>query len=466
MSVPTGARLEVVLAHDSQHANHNIGLFRIQASSDVEAALDGPGDALLVALTVPQEKRSAKQIQQIRDAFLKTQKEYQLLVAERGKLQKQQGDLRKAAPKVMVMEDRSEWRTTFVLNRGLYNDVTDREVTAQTPSSLPPMATSKVRRSRLDLARWLVSPEHPLTARVTVNRFWQQFFGIGLVKTIEDFGVQAEYPEHKDLLDWLAADFRDNGWNVKRLVKTILMSHTYRQSSAIRTVDRDGLQVSLAEVDPENRLMARAPRYRLPAWMLRDQALAVSGLLNRQVGGPSVNTYQPVGVWEEATFGKKKYTQDKGDKLYRRSLYIFWRRIIAPTMFFDNASRQSCTVKALRTNTPLHALLTFNETAYVESARNLAERLLTDVSLRDDRQRLQHAFLTVATRQPTAAESEILLGGLNRTRQEYALAPEAATELLSVGESSPSQSVDRINLAAWTTTCLTLLNLDETLNRE
>lgn len=466
INVSADAELEVVLAHDSIHEFHNIGMFRLQASSAADAPLDGPGDELFVALNVDARQRSGTQKKLIRDAFLSTHSGYQKLTKERSQLGKQQNDIQKAAPKVMVMEDRPEWRTTYVLNRGLYNDVTDREVTAQTPESLPGLNLDAERANRLDLARWLISDDQPLTARVTVNRIWQQFFGIGLVKTIEDFGVQAEYPEHKDLLDWLAADFRDNGWNVKRLVKQILMSHTYRQSSVVRTVDRNGELLSLAEVDPENRLLARAPRYRLPSWMLRDQALAAAGLLNREIGGPPVNTYQPGGVWEEATFGKKKYSQDSGDKLYRRSLYIFWRRIIAPTMFFDNASRQTCTVKALRTNTPLHALLTYNETAYVESARHLAERLLTDSQLVDDEQRLNEAFYAVVSRPPSADETEILLSGLRRSFEEYRAAPEAAQALLNVGESKPDDSLDPTTHAAWTSACLALLNLDETLNRE
>ena len=231
----------------------------------------------------------------------------------------------------MVMQDQPQPRKTFLLERGLYNQPGD-EVTTEVPAVLP-RRTADMPANRLGLAQWLVSPAQPLTARVTVNRFWQQFFGLGLVKTTEDFGVQGEMPKHLELLDWLAADFRDRGWNVKALLRQIVTSHTYRQSSK--------LTPALAELDPENRLLARAPRFRMPSWMLRDQALSASGLLVARLGGPPVNGYQPAGVWEEATFGGKGYRQDHGEALYRRSLYTFWRRISQPTMFFDSASRRS-----------------------------------------------------------------------------------------------------------------------------
>ncbi|MEZ6127469.1 MAG: PSD1 and planctomycete cytochrome C domain-containing protein [Planctomycetaceae bacterium] len=380
---------------------------------------------------------------------------------------KQRTTINQSIAKVMVMADQSKWRSTYVLNRGLYNDVTDREVTALTPASLPPMSSSSEHHNRLDLANWLMSDDHPLTARVTVNRFWQQLFGLGLVKTTEDFGVQAEYPEYRDLLDWLAADFRANGWDVKRLIRTIVTSHTYRQSSAIRSTEVEhGRPLNPAEVDPENRLLARASRFRMPSWMLRDSALAVSGLLNDRIGGPPVKTYQPPGVWEEATFGNKKHTPDGGDKLYRRSLYIFWRRIIAPTLFFDSASRQSCTVRSSRTNTPLHALLTLNETTYVESARALAQQLLLDVTLVTDEQRTMRLFQTVLSRPATERESAIVIAGVQRSLAEYEADPESASQLLSAGESDRDETPTPSIHAAWTTACLTVLNLDEALSRE
>jgi hypothetical protein len=275
--------------------------------------------------------------------------------------------------KVMVMEDRKEGpRDTFMLVKGAYDNVTTTKVSMATPSKLPPMPANAP-RNRLGLAQWLVSRDNPLTARVTVNRYWQSIFGTGLVKTAEDFGLQGERPVHMDLLDWLAADFMDHGWDVKRLLKTIVISRTYRQASGAKT---DAELYAL-----RSSLYAQFPRFRMPSFMLRDQALAISGLLSPKVGGPAVKPYQPEGIWEEATFGKVKYTPDTGDALYRRSLYTFWRRIVGPSMFFDTAPRQFCVVKAVRTNTPLQALVTMNETTYVEAARAMAQRLLLDASL-------------------------------------------------------------------------------------
>ncbi|MBL8223350.1 MAG: DUF1553 domain-containing protein, partial [Bryobacterales bacterium] len=220
---------------------------------------------------------------------------------------------------------------THLLDRGLYNQPRE-EVPAAVPASLPPLPHG-VKADRLGLANWLISREHPLTARVAVNRLWQMLFGIGLVKTAEDFGVQAEYPVQRELLDWLAAEYMESGWDTKALLRLILTSETYRRSSAIESPE-------VRERDPENRLLARGARFRMPSWMIRDQALAASGLLRPQIGGKPVFPYQPEGIWSEATFGKKEYRQDTGDALHRRSLYTFWRRIVGPTEIFDNAKRQ------------------------------------------------------------------------------------------------------------------------------
>lgn len=426
-------------------------------------------DPLQDDLDTEAERRSPEQRERIRQAFLAADTDYAALTARLNKLQKQQTDIIKRGPTVMVMADQQEQRDTFILDRGLYNVPTEQKVKAATPASLPALPDPGDRPlNRLDLARWLMSADNPLTARVTVNRFWQQIFGQGLVKTTEDFGVQGEYPVQKDLLNWLAADFRDNGWDVKRLVRQVVTSHTYRQSSVFRQVtspDNPEQLISERELDPDNRLLARSPRYRWPSFVLRDQALAACGLLNPQAGGPPVHTYQPPGVWAEPTFGKKKHERSKGDDLYRRSLYIFWRRIVSPTVFFDNASRQTCMVKVLRTNTPLHSLLTLNETTYVESARTLGQSLLEDTTI-DDQARLQQAFRRIVCRDISAAEFEVFRQGLERSREEYRLDPEAATALLSVGDSARNESLDPAEHAAWTALCLAVLNLDETLTRE
>jgi hypothetical protein len=290
---------------------------------------------------------------------------------------------------------------------------------------------------------------------VTVNHFWQMFFGTGLVKTTGDFGVQGEKPSHPELLDWLAADFVASGWDVKRLCKLIVTSSTYRQSSKVSP--------TVQERDPENRLLTRGPRYRLPSWMIRDQALAASGLLVERRGGPPVNPYQPAGVWEEATFGTRQYRQDHGAALYCRSLYTFWRRIVGPTMFFDSASRQVCTVKQPRTNTPLHALVTLNDVMFVEAARAIAERVLTKAS---PSQRVDLAFRLILARGPSAEEERIMQASVGRLHSEFLRKPMAALRLLAIGESRRDEALDPAEHAAYTVLCSTILNLDEALTRE
>ena len=472
-------KLQVVLRHDSVHKKHNLGHFLISVTNVPKPKLDENKNTLLAALKTDDEKRTDEQRLLIAGRHQASAPAFTNLKDKKASLIKRRDALNRSLPKVMVMADMAKPRKTFVLNRGLYNKPTD-EVQPGLPSFLTPSSSRKPNASidseppanRLTLARWLVDSQNPLTARVTVNRFWQQIFGIGLVKTTEDFGTQGEVPAQMDLLNWLAKTFQQNGWNVKQLVRTIVTSHTYRQSSIIpnqHTYERD----------PDNRLLARASRHRLPAWMLRDQALAASGLLSPINGGPSVNTYQPKGIWEEASFGKKKYTQDSGEKLYRRSLYTYWRRIIAPTMFFDNASRQTCTVKASRTNTPLHALQTLNNTAYVEAARTLAQLSLLKhpVSLlkhpdneqqpeSTDADRIDTIMKRVLARPASEAEREILLRGVNRTRGQFADGSKDALALLSVGESDRNENISPAELAAWTNLCLAILNLDETLNRE
>ena len=321
-------------------------------------------EALQEALQQPAQERDDAAKKRIRkragQTYLPLQEAQKELTAATEALNR----LKAGIPKVMVMQERKERRNSYRLERGLYNQPRET-LMAGVPASLPALEPQEDQPlNRLDLARWLTHRNHPLTARVTVNRLWQQLFGIGLVKTSEDFGIQGEIPEHMALLDWLSAQFMDSGWNLKELLKTILTSEAYRRSSDTTP--------QLQESDPENRFMARGARYRLPSWMIRDQALSVAGLLDPRQGGPPVNGYQPEGVWEEATFGNKKYTMDDPSKRYRRSLYTFWRRIIAPTMFFDTASRQTCTVSIKRTNSPLHALATLNDVTYIEASRALA----------------------------------------------------------------------------------------------
>lgn len=363
--------------------------------------------------------------------------------------------LEDAVPKVMVMADQKEKRPTFMLDRGLYN-APGEEVKSGVPGTILPL-TGIPEPNRLDLAQWLLSRDHPLTARVAANRLWQMIFGIGLVKTAEDFGVQAEYPLQRELLDWLAAEYMESGWDTKALLKTILTSETYRRNSAI-------LSPSDHERDPENRWLARGPRFRMPSWMIRDQALAAAGLLQPVSGGKPVYPYQPGGIWDEATFGKKTYPESTGSDLHRRSLYTFWRRIVGPTEFFDTAKRQVCEVKPLRTNTPMHALTTLNSVTYVEAARVLAGEVMK--SSADESARFALTGQRVLGRIPGAEETAIWKRSLTRAQEAFAKEPEAAARFLAQGKAPTPAGLDPSEHAAWAALCLNLLNLDETLTKE
>lgn len=360
----------------------------------------------------------------------------------------------KSIPRTMVMRDRDKPRDSFILERGQYDKYGDK-VTPNVPTTLGTLPADAP-PNRTALARWLVSPENPLTARVTVNRYWQTFFGTGIVKTAEDFGVQSERPSHPELLDWLAVEFRESGWDVKRFMKLIVTSATYRQSSKVPP--------GLNERDPENRLLARGPRYRLPSWMIRDQALSASGLLAEKLGGPPVKGYQPPGVWEDATFGIIRYQQERGEALYRRSLYQFWRRIVGPTVFFDVASRQTCQVRVTRTNTPLHSLVTFNDITYVEAARALAQRAIQQNETAPAR--LDAVYRLLLARKPSEKEQKVLLATLETLRAKFQQNPDAAKKLLATGESPRDEKLDAVEHATWTALCNLILNLDETLSKE
>ncbi len=359
-----------------------------------------------------------------------------------------------AFPLVMIMRD-DKPRTTRILERGNY-ETPGAEVAPAVPAALARIAPlpDGTKPDRLALARWLVSPAHPLFARVTVNRFWQQLFGRGLVKTAEDFGLQGELPTHPELLDWLAVEFRESGWDVKHLLRLLVTSATYRQAAR--------QDPAAAALDPDNAQLTRGPRFRLDSRTLRDQALHLSGLLVEKRGGFPVMPYQPPGIWEEMSFGKNRYFQGRGEDLYRRSLYTFWRRSVAPAHFFDVPSRQVCSVKPFRTSTPLHALTTLNDPTYVEAARVWASRL---AAVADEAARLRHAFRAATGRTPAEPELAALRQTLARARTHYAPRVAAARELIATGEAPPDGALPPVEHAAWTTVCLLLLNLDETLNK-
>jgi hypothetical protein len=419
-----------------------------------DAAKFGKPGELEESAKLPEEKWNKNHRRFIENAWAEEDASFKKTLADRDASKLREEQVSKTIPRVMVMGELKTPRQTFVLNRGLYNQPGET-VSTGVPVNLPPL-TEGQEANRLGLARWLVGPDNPLTARVTVNRFWQQIFGIGLVKTAEDFGVQAENPVHRELLDWLAAEFRDSGWNVKALLRLVLTSETYLQSSNVTE--------ALARNDPQNRLLARGPRFRLPAWMIRDQALAAGGLLSTKIGGAPVKPYQPAGVWEEATFGNKRYVQDTGEDLHRRSLYTFWRRIVAPTMFFDTANRAVCTVKPLRTNTPLHALNTLNDPTYVEAARLLAQ----DVRSRHDSfaPALREAYERLLVREPTPAEMELWTRAYKRSISAFTMDPDSAVRLLAIGDTKNKGDIPPAEHAAYTSVFLSLLNLDETLTKE
>lgn len=448
-----GSRLEFILRHESPHLAHHLGRFRISHSSAPSATLNQQDNPLLPLLKISEEERSPEQKKTLLDAYLAEDPGYSAATQKRHSLQKQITDLEKSFPKVMIMADQEKRRESFILAVGSYEQPGEK-VEAHLPGILPPLEVAGSHANRLDLARWLVSRDNPLTARVIVNRLWQEFFGIGFIESPEDLGVQSEIPFHPKALDWLAADFMDHGWDYKHLVRQIVSSRTYRQSSSASSLQ--------LEKDPKNRLLARGPRFRLPAWMIRDQALATSGLLIRDVGGAPVKPWQPDGLWSEVTFGKKTYTPDSGEKLRRRTLYTFWRRISAPPMLFDSAKRETCEVESGRTNSPLHALATLNDPLYAEAARALALKAHSETIATS----LAKAFEIALIRPPEANEQGALQELFDRAKANFTAKPESARALLAIGETPTGEDLDSIDLAALTTVCLSILNTDEALSKE
>jgi multidrug efflux pump subunit AcrA (membrane-fusion protein) len=361
-------------------------------------------------------------------------------------------------PMAMVMKERKEPRPAYILMRGAYDNLGER-VQRDTPAFLPPLKSDSDQKTRMDLARWFVAPENPLTARVAVNRFWQQFFGVGLVKTAEDFGAQGEWPSHPELLDYLAVTFVESGWDVKRLLKEMVMSETYRQSSAATPAQ--------FEADPENRLLARGSRFRLDAEVIRDQILATSGLLNDTMYGKSVKPPQPQGLWKTVSMPSsypRDYVADTGDKIYRRSLYTFWKRgMPPPQMTILNApTREACIARRERTNTPLQALLLLNETEYLKAARQLALTTIADPA-QSDADRLDAIYETITARLPDDAERNMLLKLVGDLQQTYASSAALADELCAGAELPPHVSAPE--MAAWTMLVSTIYNLDITKTR-
>ena len=439
--------------HFAFGGNHQIGRFRVSLAS--QPVTKTPA-AITAILAVSPDKRNADQQRRLRHYLADRFGDAELKQAARRvhRLHEQQASS-SAVPATMIMAEMPAPRKTHVLLRGEY-DKPREEVQAGTPAALPAMPDS-LPQNRLGLAKWLTSKEHPLTARVTVNRLWRQLFGTGIVKTVEDFGSQGEWPSHPELLDWLAVDFVESGWDVKRLLKQMVLSATYRQTSFVSEQAR--------AQDPENRLLARGPSSRLDAEVIRDSVLFVGGLLGERLGGPSVFPYQPAGLWREINNRpgySRTYKQDSGAKLYRRSMYSFWKRTVPPPSMaaFDAPEREFCVVRRSKTNTPLQAFVLLHDPQFVEAARHLAQRVLTSPR-KNDAERIHYAFQLCHARKPSDAETAVLAEVLESQRKRFLQSPEKAARLLNVGESKSSADVPPEELAAWTSLARTLMNLSE-----
>ena len=460
--VPAGARLMAVMRHEL-HAGHSIGRFRLSTSSQDPKMLslksDPAAEAAKRVLAKAPDNVTAADRKALEKLFAESPENPRKLALTKVESARKAHEDALAAPiSVMVMKEKPEPRDAFVLIRGEYDKIGEK-VPRVLPKVLPPLPAGAP-NNRLGFAQWLVSGEHPLTARVWVNRAWERFFGIGIVKTSENFGSQAEWPSHPELLDWLATEFVRLKWDMKAMQKTLLMSTAYRRSAAVTA--------EMLEKDPDNRLLARGPRFRLPAETIRDQALAVSGLLVPKVGGPSVKPYMPEAVWDETSvYGDmRNYKADADEGLYRRSVYTIWKRTAAPPsmLMFDSSSREVCTVKRSRSNTPTQALSLLNEITYVEAARKLGESALRQSG--DADARLAWAFRRVTGREAKGSELKVLREGLDRRLKKYAGDADAARKLISNGATPAPQDLPADQLAAWTVTANVLLNLDETVTRE
>lgn len=410
------------------------------------------------------EERNDGEKKQLREHFLKNvysgaRETIRPLQAKRDDLKKKADALDKAIPATLVSGELKEPRQAHVMKRGQY-DQPGEAVSRNVPAILPPFPADSP-KNRLGFAQWLVAEENPLSARVTVNRYWQRYFGVGLVKTSEDFGSQGEQPSHPKLLDWLAVEFQRSGWDVKHMQRLIVMSATYRQSSKAAPADY--------AADPENRLLARGPRFRLDAEAVRDNALAASGLLVEKIGGPSVKPYQPLGIWKAVGYTSSNtanFKQDHGDALYRRSLYTFWKRTAPPPtlQMLDAPTRETCTARRSRTNTPLAALALMNDVQFFETARGLAERAVTEAGP-ETKDRAVYAFRLATARSPSDMEVDVLVRQYEGQLAAYRRDAEAAKKVLAVGESPVPEGLDSAELAAWTLVANVILNLDETMTK-
>ncbi len=456
-----GTKLVVKLHHDSQFAGHNIGRFRLSLTTAEKPSLSGAGLPASVAavLKTTADQRSAADELVLDAHFRKIAPELAAVRERLAKLESDKAKLVESFPASLV-STAIEPRMVRLLPRGNWLDDSGEVQEPAVPGFFVSRITAaeNQRLTRLDLARWMTAPENPLTARVFVNRLWKLAFGRGIVRTLDDFGSQGELPTHPELLDWLAVEFQESGWDVKHVLKLMLMSQAYQQSS-----------VSMADTltkDPTNDLFSRQNRFRLDAELIRDNALAVSGLLVPKVGGPSVKPYQPAGYWQYLNFPKREWENDQGESQYRRGLYTYWQRtFLHPSLAaFDAPSREECTVERARSNTPQQALVLLNDPTYVEAARVLAAKVLTDGGPTTP-ERLEFAFRRVLVRSPRPEEAKTLAALVEKHRAEFAADKPAAEKLLAVGDLKSPAHPDPAELAAWTSACRVLLNLHETITR-
>jgi hypothetical protein len=453
-----GTELHFRLRHEASFKTHGVGRPRLSITSDPSDTLQlqgVPADIRLVAAKA-RDQRSNAENKTLLEYFLAHHNPLKATQQRIAAIEKQ-----KAAtfPTTMIMQDMAQSRATHILNRGQYNEPTDR-VSSSVPAIFPSMPKNAP-PNRLGFARWLVDPAHPLTARVAVNRYWQRMFGIGLVKTSEDFGVQGELPSHPGLLDWLALEFVQSGWDVKHIQRLIVNSATYRQTSHVGAKEYSR--------DPENRLLARGPRMRLDAEEIRDAALRISGLLVRKVGGKSVYPYQPKGLWLELNNRpgySKEYPRGSGDDLHRRSMYTFWKRTVPSPMLktLDAPEREFCTIRRSRTNTPLQALLLMNGPQFVEAARHLGARMMKEGGQSLD-ERITYGFQLVTARKPTDDELAVFREAYKTDLKLYDGDEAAAMKLLQVGDSSIDTELNKAELAAFTGVARLLLNLNEAITK-
>ncbi len=435
---------------------------RLLSAAEASSLAGGGGIAELLAIAPA--KRSAQQTQTLQDHYLATNpSDFKKIADELKKTEAEKSKLEKDGQiATLIWKERAKPRQTHILLRGAY-DKPGPPVSPNTPAALPPLTGLKdgERPTRLHLAKWLVSDDNPATSRVTVNRFWQQYFGAGIVKTTDDLGSQGTPPTHPQLLDWLAVEFREGGWDIKEMQKLIVMSATYRQSS--------NTDAAKTKADPENQLLSRGPRFRVDAEVVRDNALASSGLLVRAIGGASVKPYQPAGIWKAVGYtdsNTANFKRDSGEKLYRRTLYTFWKRTAPPpTMVaLDAPSRETCTVRRSRTNTPLAALALMNDEQFVEAARQVASRAMTEGG-KTDKEHAIYAFRLATSRHPSDAEVAVLLDVYKTSLERFTKDNKAANELVQVGESKPDAALKVEQLAAWTVVANMILNLDETVTK-